>query len=145
MFDKDIDDIRLSVERIESILKRRWLLFSVIFAAMVLCLIVVYVELNTIRRIEIVTNQADSRSIRNEAAIDASVKQMLVYQQQTVQRWDALSKWNPRVKVPKAVVPPPVASPAETPAVLSDEELKRNPDPKQPTVSTVVKHKPRPT
>src|SRR5205823_12315595 len=85
-------------------------------------------------------------SIRNEAAIDASVKQMLVYQQQTVQRWDALSKWNPHVKVPKAVVPPPpVASPAETPSVLSDEELKRNPDPKQPNVSTAAKHKPRPT
>lgn len=150
----DIQDIKDSVGRIEHILVHRWWLFTLMFFIALLSLIALYVDISVGKRVERTTSATDSREARNEFALDAAMKQMIIYQQQTVQRWDALAKWNPKVRVPKAVVtpprpPPPVTSPTPTetpPIVLSEADLSRNPTSSfKGSKATSVRHKPTPT
>jgi hypothetical protein len=132
------DELRL--KHIERMLVMRWWIFSVIGFALILNAAAVFLNYNSIGRLEDSQRIANVRSLNNTAAVDSLMRQMLIYQQQTVQYWDKLSKDNPKVKVPRVTVKPVVAIPPEP---LSDSELTRLTAPK-PTPIPVKAHKPKP-
>jgi hypothetical protein len=153
MSDQDIADARIALEHIDGTLKTRWWLFGGMAIAIILNSVATCSNMVSMGRLEKRSITADVRSIENKAAIDAAIKQQVIYQQQLVQYWDALAKKNPKVNVPRVIVHPPNPSPSAKPdnaAPLSDAELTRSPSAKPtPAHHTVSKstHKrnPKPT
>jgi hypothetical protein len=148
MSDKDITEGRIALEHIERILKTRWWLFGIMAIAIVLNSVATCSNMASMRRLEQKMIIADSRSIDNKAAIDAAIKQQVIYQQQLVQYWDALAKKNPKVNVPRVIVHPPAPSPSSkpdlTPAPLTDAELTRSPVAKSTPTPSLRHHKSKP-
>jgi hypothetical protein len=142
------DELRLI--HIEWLLITRWWVFAGIGIAVILNALAAFANYRAIGRVEDMQTMVSNRSIQNTASIDAAMRQMLIYQQETVQYWDKLSKDNPKVKVPRVTVKPPIAPSTIPDGVivsarpLSDAELTRTAISKpSPTPVKAHKHKPQ--
>lgn len=133
MEDNEFLYIRDSLGRIERTLIRRWMIFILIWITIALTAVAEYLHYRALNYVKDITLQADARSVKNEALIDAAIKQQVIYQQQLSQYMDYLDKKNPKIKVPRVIVTPPAspipsATPTETPPpiMLSEDQLTRN-------------------
>jgi hypothetical protein len=128
------EEIRDQLEYIIHILRLRWLLFGGILLALVLTALVEFLHWQSLDKVKVITKAAYERGLKNEAAIDAAMKQQVIYQQQLAQYMDFLDKKNPKVKVPRVIVTPPPTpikpspTPTETPPfILNESQLERSP------------------
>jgi hypothetical protein len=143
------DELRLI--HIEWLLITRWWVFAGIGIAVILNALAAFANYRAIGRVEDMQTMVSNRSIQNTASIDAAMRQMLIYQQETVQYWDKLSKDNSKLKVPRVTVKAPTATPVPagviiSAAPLSDAELTRPITPKpSPAPAPVKAHKHKPT
>jgi hypothetical protein len=145
------DELRL--QHIEHLLVMRWWVFAVIGIAIVLSALSSYANYRALIRVEDMQAKVNDRSVRNTASIDAVIRQMVIYQQETVQYWDKLSRDNVKLKVPRVTVKAPTATPVPAGVIvsanpLSDAELTRpmaaRPSP-PPAPVKAHKHKPKQT
>lgn len=122
-------ETRKLLEHIDHTLRVRWWIFTIAGIALVVNSMATCSNLIAIQRFEKKSVLWENRALENKAAIDATIKQQLVFQQQLVQYWDALAKRNPKVNVPRVTVHPPASSPSEISedVKLSDAELTRSP------------------
>jgi hypothetical protein len=145
------DELRL--QHIEHLLTGRWWVFAAIGLTLLLNGFASVANYRAINRVQAMQTLANNRSIENKASIDAIMRQMIVYQQETVQYWDKLSKDNSKLKVPRVTVKAPTATPVPagviiSAAPLSDAELTRPITPKPSPAPAPVKahkHKPKQT
>jgi hypothetical protein len=147
------------IKAIRHTLVLRWWIFGLIALIVLVGSIGAFYNLMAVQRIEVITLAADLRSRTNEASIEAAIKQQIIYQQQLAQYMDFLSRKNPKVKVPRVVVRPPIVlpspSPSPSPSVtpdiinpLTEADLTRDsvsPAPGRPSTARQRKPKPKPT
>lgn len=146
MDDKRLEEISEDLEYIIHILRIRWLLFGGIFFVLTLTAGVEFLHWRSLDRVKILTQAAYERGLKNEAAIDAAMKQQVIYQKQLAQYMDFLDKKNPKIKVPRVIVTPPPSfvqptpTPTETPPfLLSESLLERSPGKPVATAKPVKK------
>lgn len=120
------EELEEAILHIKRTLILRWWLFGIMAGSLVLGAVGAIANLRSVTRIEAMVIRADDRSLKNEAKIDAAIKQQIIYQQQIAQSIDYLANHNPKIKVPRAIVRPPPA-PSVTPEnqLLSESELTR--------------------
>jgi hypothetical protein len=159
-------NIEASIRRIERILMLRYWLFGFIIIAITVCALAIYNDSSAILGIDKRLTEQDSRSAKNAAMIEAAIRQQTIFQATLAQIMDKMSKDNPKIRVPRAPVKPPVppfTTPTPIPTLtpiqsqtpdpaspLTDAELTRSPSAKStPAKSSSVarkrKPKPKPT